>query len=81
MNNEWLKRKPQIYQQNNPYMEHYGMYYITRDEFSNVVYLHNDGTWRSSLYSYGLGGYSGYFKSYREAEEAIENEKLLVRKK
>lgn len=80
MINAWLERMPKIYQQSNPYADYYGRFYVSKGSPNSSLYLHKDGIWRTTTFNPQLGEYSGYFITRKEAEEAIENEKRLVKK-
>lgn len=73
MNNFWLDRRPQVYQQLNPYADCYGKYYVLRGtDYESFEYLHRDGTWRSTPFNLTVGKYSGYYDTLEEAVETLD---------
>lgn len=79
MKNFWLQRRPRIYQQINPYADHYGKWYVLKrsDTLNTDLYLHKDGEWRITTFNVSEGQYTGYFDTLVEAEEAIKKRRSL----
>ncbi len=73
MRNYWLDRRPKIYCQSNPYVEHFGKFYVIKGDSSDTFrYLHNDGCWRISAWNPQTGEYTGYYNSEAEAQRQID---------
>jgi len=80
--NFWLDRRPKIHMNSNPYdSDSYGKWYICKPDGEMMtiygpspkfIYLHKDGSWRSSTYDPVRGKYSGFYNSEREAEEILQ---------
>lgn len=73
MRNIWLDRKPRLYQQTNPYIDHYGKWFVMKESPSGRVYLHKNGSWHSTTYDMYTGEYLGYYDSFEEAEAALNS--------
>jgi len=77
MRNFWLLRKPRIYQQQNPYAEHYGKWYVMKSGDSGTdLFLHTDGVWRVTTFNINNGIYTGYFDTKDAAEKAIKQRSI-----
>jgi hypothetical protein len=79
MRNFWLNRRPRIYQQQNPYADHYGKWYVMKSDGSTGtdLYLHTDGVWRVTTYNILNGKYTGYFDTEDNARQARLLDKVI----
>jgi hypothetical protein len=73
MRNDWLARRPQIYQQSNPFLDYYGRWYISKGTSPDIVYLHPDGIWRSSTFNPRVGDYTGFYHTKIDAEKVLDH--------
>ena len=73
MKNFWLRRRPRIYEQINPYADHYGKWYAIKysESLNTDLYLHRDGVWRFTTFNINAGEYTGYFNTREEIEKLL----------